>query len=407
MRFSYFVAKRLALGERNFSSFILRIGIAAIAISITVMILAIGIMSGYKKEITNKITGFNAHIVIRTLDFNESFEARPISGNAQYMDSIRNLPEVRSVQGFAQKAGIIKTPDAIEGIVLKGIGQEYDTRFLESSLRTGRLPNLSDSIPSNEILLSAYTAKKLGLDTGASITIMFVNDRDQPVRARRLKICGTFETGLDNYDKTYGVVDIRHIVRLYGWEPHMVEGIEVQIHDFDKLDFAGKRIGRMVPPEYQVITAKQLRPQIFDWLSLLDTNVIIILILMVVVAAINIITALLILILERTNMIGILKALGAQNRQIRSIFLWNASYLILLGLLIGNGVGFGLGYLQSATHLFELDPASYYLSAVPFYAPLWPMLLVNIGTFVFCLLVLLLPSQMISSIRPVKAIRFE
>ncbi|TNE78759.1 MAG: ABC transporter permease [Bacteroidetes bacterium] len=406
MRFSYFVAKRLATGEKSFSSFILRIGIAAIAISVTVMLLAIGIMRGYKTEITQKITGFNAHILIRALDFNESFEAKPISAKAAYLDEIRALPEVRSVQGFAQKAGIIKTEKAIEGIVLKGIDSSYDQHFLKESLKSGRLPQLGGE-EQDEILLSQYTARKLQLDTGDKITILFIESQDQPVRVRRLKICGIFETGLDNYDKTFGVVDLRQIRGLYAWEDSLVEGFEVQLHDFNHLDASSKAIGKIVPPEYQVVNARQLRPQIFDWLTLLDTNVVIILVLMVLVAAINIITSLLILILERTNMIGILKALGANNKQVRRIFLWNAAYLIVLGLGIGNLVGMGLGYLERYTQFFQLDPASYYLSAVPFEMPFYAWAGVNLGTFLFCMLVLLLPARMISGISPVKAIRFE
>ncbi len=407
MNFSYFTAKRLALGRKSFSSFIMRIGIAAIAVSIAVMILAIGIMDGYKEEITARITGFNAHMLIRTLDFNESYEANPIPDNEPYLDSIRAIPGIDKVQGFAQKAGIIKTEQGIEGIILKGIGHDYDTRFLNESIVKGRLPLVSDSLMQNEIMLSRFTARKLDLDTGVKINIYFVEDENAPFRIRRLKVVGIYETGLDDYDKTYGIVDLRGLRKLYGWRDNWVEGLEIQTSKFEELDRMTRLVEGQTPPQYQVMNARELRPQIFDWLSLLDTNVIIIITLMIVVAAINIITALLILILERTNMIGILKAMGASNKQIRGVFLYKAAYLILVGLLLGNGIGFGLGILQSSTGLFQLDPSSYYLSQVPFTIS-WPaMILVNIGTFLFCLLALLIPVRLVSRIQPVKAIRFE
>lgn len=407
MQFPLFTARRLALGQKSFSALIIRLGIAAVSISVAVMLLAIGIMSGYKQEITGKITGFNAHLLINALDFNESYEARPIPGNEPYLDELRKHPAVENVQVFAQKAGIIKTDEFLEGVILKGIGTDYDTRFLESSLLSGRLPVLTDSAAADEIALSRYTANKLRLDTGQKINVVFIQQQGQPVRVRRYRITGIFETGLDNYDKTYGIVDIRQVRRLYGWEENQVEGVEVRVRDFKDIDHISIELTSLVPPVYRVMNAKEIRPQIFDWLSLLDTNVAIILTLMVVVAAINIITALLILILERTNMIGILKALGASNRQVRRIFLWKAAYLIFLGLLFGNLFGLGLGFLQKYTRFMELDPGSYYLNHVPFEMDLVSLLAINAGTFLFCLLSLLLPTRMVSSIQPVKAIRFN
>ncbi|MBI1223499.1 MAG: FtsX-like permease family protein [Bacteroidetes bacterium] len=407
MQFPLFTARRLALGRGSFSALIIRLGIAAVSVSIAVMILAIGIMQGYKREITNKITGFNAHLLINAMDFNESFEAHPIPNNEPYRELLNQNPEVLNTQGFIQKAGIIKTDEFIEGIILKGIGPDYDEHFLEQTLVKGRLPVLSDSIASNEVALSRYTANKLKLDTGQKVTVIFIQQDKQPVRIRRYTITGIFETGLDNYDKTYGIVDLRQLRRLYGWKDNEVEGIEVRIKDFSRIDEVSTNLAAIVPPVYNVRNARELRPQIFDWLSLLDTNVVIILTLMILVAAINIVTALLILILERTNMIGILKALGSRDKQIRQIFIWKAGYLILLGLLYGNIAGLGLGLIQKYTGLITLDPASYYLKQVPFDIDLLPMLAINAGTFLFCLLVLLLPARIISGISPVKAIKFD
>lgn len=407
MQFPLFTARRLALGQGSFSALIIRLGIAAVSISIAVMILAIGIMQGYKREITEKITGFNAHLLINALDFNESYEAHPIPNNEEYRQILEAHPEVLNTQEFIQKAGIIKTEEYIEGIILKGIGPDYDLKFLEKTLVKGRLPILNDSLPSEELALSRFTANKLKLDTGQKVTVIFIQQDAQPVRIRRFTITGIFETGLDNYDKTYGIVDLRQLRRLYGWADNQVEGIEVRVKDFSKIDAISHELEPLVPPIYSMLNARELRPQIFDWLSLLDTNVAIILTLMIVVAAINIVTALLILILERTNMIGILKALGSRDAQIRKIFIWKAGYLILLGLLYGNLAGLGLGLLQKYTGWIELDPASYYLNHVPFDVYLWPMLAVNIGTFLFCILVLLLPARIISGISPVKAIKFD
>lgn len=407
MQFPLFTARRLAFGQGSFSSLIIRLGIAAVSISIAVMILAIGIMNGYKEEITEKITGFNAHLLINALDFNESYEARPIPENEPFRGLLDSHPEVINTQVFIQKAGIIKTEEYIEGIILKGIGADYNTHFLEQSLVKGVLPVLTDSSESNDLALSKYTANKLKLDTGQTITVVFIQQDQQPVRIRRFKVTGIFETGLDNYDKTFGILDLRQLRRLYGWGPNQVEGIEVRIKDFSRLDTISNELASLIPPIYRVKNTRELRPQIFDWLSLLDTNVIIILTLMILVAAINIITALLILILERTNMVGILKALGSRDVQIGKIFLWKAGYLILLGLFFGNLVGLGLGLTQKYSGLIKLDPASYYLNHVPFSLELWPILAINLGTFVFCILCLLLPARIISTISPVKAIQFD
>lgn len=407
MNFPLFIARRLALGQGSFSSLIIKLGIAAVSISVAVMILAVGIMQGYQREITEKITGFSSHVVVNAMDFNESFEAHPIDAHESYRAELNAHPAVENTQTFIQKAGIIKTEEFIEGIILKGIGEDYQTKFLNSSMVYGRLPVLSDSLASEELAISRFTANKLMLDTGDRIQVIFIQQSSQPVRIRKFTITGLFETGLDNYDKTFGIVDIRQMRRLYGWKDNEVEGIEVRIKDFNQLIPVTYELGQIVPPVYRVMNAMDLRPQIFDWLSLLDTNVAIILSLMITVAAINIITSLLILILERTNMIGILKALGARDKLIRRMFLWKAAYLILIGMGIGNLIGLGLGLTQHYTHLIKLDPSSYYLNHVPFDANLTPLILINVLTFLFCLVTLLLPARIVSKISPVKAIRFQ
>lgn len=407
MLFSFYTAKRISSGKGSFSSFIIKTGVAAVAISVAVMIVSIGIMQGYKKEITAKLSGFSGHLQIKALTFNESFEAIPILVNDSLIEQIGRVNRVNSVSRFAHKAGIIKSSEDIEGIILKGIDHQYPKTFLDATLKKGRLPGLSDSILLNEVMVSQYTADKMNLDTGDKITIYFVQDQNQPVRIRRLQVCGIFETGLENYDKTYGIVDLRHVSSLYNWKNGEVEGLEIQLNDFDAIEGVSVEIERHIPIKWSLTSIKEDKPQIFDWLSLLDMNVLVILILMVLVAGINMITAVAILIVERTAMIGILKALGSTNRQVIEIFLWKSALLIGLGVLIGNALGLGLGIAQQKTAFLALDPASYYLSAVPFNINYQTLFAINLGSLLICLLVLLLPARLILKISPVKAIRFN
>ena len=405
MNFSFFIAGKLALGNRKgFSRMIIRIGIAAVAISLAVMICSVAIVTGFQKEITNKVSGFGSHIRVSKLDFNNSFEGSPISRSQPFMATLRHHPGIARVQSYATKAGIIKTENDIEGIVLKGVDESYDRDFLASQLKEGRLPAFGDSVVPNEILISGNLAKKLKVKPGDKLSIYFIQE---PVRARSLVITGIYETGLEDYDKTFAVVDIRHIQRLNGWNDSLIQGLEIRIHDFSRLDEITGEVNDLIGMELRAMSIRELKPQIFDWLGLLDSNVAVILTLMALVACINMITALLILIIERTNMIGILKALGAGNGAIRNIFLVKAAYLILQGMFFGNLVALALCFYQEKSRFMKLDAESYYVSYVPVNLELAPVLLINAVTFLLCLCALLLPAMAVLRISPVKAIRFD
>lgn len=369
------------------------------------MIGSIAILTGFKTEITNKVIGFGSHIQVKALDLNESFEATPINRNQEFLGIAAKMPEVKHIQVFAYKAAIIKTETDVQGIVLKGVDTGYDWTFLKEAIVKGTVPDFSDSAAAGEgIFLSKTIADKLRLDTGDQVPLYFMQD---PVRARGLYITGIFETGLEDFDKQTALVDIRHIRRLNGWGDSLVHGFEINLTDINYMEQAGDIIDGELPPDLKAYTARELKPQIFDWLGLLDTNVIIIIILMILVSCINMITALLVLIIERTNMIGILKALGSSDAGVQRIFIFKAAYLIGQGILLGNLLGIGFCYYQLKTRIITLDPTSYYLDFVPINLELWHILLINAGAFSICLLAMLLPSLIVTRITPVKAIRFD
>lgn len=405
LNFSYYIGQRLTFkGKKTFSRLIIRIGIAGIALSIAVMIGAVAILTGFQKEISNKVIGFGSHVQVRALDMNETYEANPINRYGNYVNELRKLSKLQSLQVYAQKAAIIKTDDIVEGIVLKGVDSLYSWGFLKESLIEGKLPNFNTEFSSKEIFISKTIADKLLLKVGDKVPLYFIQE---PVRARALIISGIFETGLEDYDKAFALVDIRHIQKLNGWSDSLVHGFEINFETIDNLNATAETINEDLPPQLYAYSAVQMKPQIFDWLKLLDTNVIIIIILMVLVASINMITALLVLIIERTNMIGILKALGSNNGAIQKIFLYKAAYLIFQGLIIGNILGIGFCYFQAQTKLITLNAESYYLGFVPINIDWSAISIINIGAFVICLLAMLLPSLLVSKISPVKAIRFD
>ncbi len=368
------------------------------------MIGAVAILTGFQKEITNKVIGFGSHIQVRALDMNETYEAHPINRYGNYFDELKKLPVIKQMQVYAQKAAIIKTDDNVEGIVLKGVDSSYDWSFLQKCLINGKLPRLDGEFASKEILLSKTIANKLQLKVGDKVRLYFIQE---PVRARALTISGVFETGLEDYDNSFALVDIRHIQKLNGWSDSLVHGHEITLKSFDNLQNIADDINAELPPQLYAYSAVKMKPQIFDWLNLLDINVIIIIVLMILVASINMVTALLVLIIERTNMIGILKALGSSNAGIQKIFLYKAAYLIVQGLGIGNILGIGFCLYQAETKFITLNAESYYLSFVPINIDWTAIAIINIGAFVICLLAMILPSLMVSRISPVKAIRFD
>lgn len=414
MNFPYFIAQRLIKGRKEETSFSRPINIIAIigiATGLAVMILAVAILTGFKQEIREKIVGFGSHIQIMNFDSNISYETTPVSDTQSFIPVLKNIPGIRHVQVFATKAGIIKTDEEIQGVVLKGVGSDFDWSYFSSNIVDGTVFTVSDTARTDNVIISKKISDMLRLKTGDSFAMHFVQD---PPRMRKFTVSGIYETSLEEFDKIYVLCDIWHIKRLNGWNETMVSGFEIFIDDFDDLqaktgevrDAIGYRVAEE-ETQFKVTSIRSKYPQIFDWLNFQDINVIIIIILMLVVAGFNMISGLLILILEKTNMIGILKALGSDDKAIRKVFLYQASYLIGKGLLWGNLIGLGIAYLQLSTGIISLDPSSYFIKTVPINLELSHILILNAGTMAAIILMLLVPSQLISRISPVKAIRYD
>lgn len=414
MNTEFFIANRISREkdtQDRFSANIIGIVIFGIALGLAVMIIAISIVTGFKKEIRNKVIGFGSHIQILNYDSNLSFETRPVSSTPPFLEDIRNLPDVRHIQVFGLKAGIVKTENDIQGLVLKGVDKDYDWSFFERSLTDGRTFTVSDSVLSNEVVISSYLAKKLKLKVGDSFQMWFIQEVP---RFRKFTISGIYETSLQEFDKTYALVDLKHVQRLSDWESNQVSGLELIINDFRKLQKVTDQVDELVATTFfpdgsrvKVVNIKEKNSQIFDWLNLQDMNVMIIIILMLTVAGFNMISGLLILILDRTNMIGILKALGYKNINIRRIFLFQSAYIILKGLFWGNLLGIVICLLQQKLEIIKLDPVSYYLTTVPVNLDPLNIIALNAGTIFMIMLSLLLPSMLITRISPAEAIRFN
>jgi lipoprotein-releasing system permease protein len=410
----FFIAKRLNSQKENrkrFPGTIMGIAVFGIALGLAVMLVAISIVTGFKEEISNKVIGFGSHIQILNYDSNVSFETNPIDASPEFLPRIKNIEGVKHLQVFGLKAGIVKTQNDIQGLVLKGVGQDYDWSFFDKSMLEGSSFRMNNDTVSNSIIISSFLAKKLKLKPGDSFQMWFIQDTP---RFRKFIVSGVYETSLQEFDKTFALVDIRHIQRLSGWGENQISGLEMIVTDFKDINRISAEVDEIVSTSFfedgsrlKVLNIVEKYPQIFDWLNLQDINVMVIIILMLVVAGINMISGLLIIILDRTNMIGILKALGTTNRSIRHIFLYQSAYLILKGLLWGNILGISLCLLQKYFGIIHLDPTSYYLTTVPVNINLINIFLLNAGTVIAILTFLILPSMMISRISPAESIRFK
>jgi lipoprotein-releasing system permease protein len=410
----FFIARRLILDKetkKSISRSMLTISVIGVALSLAVMIIAVAVVTGFKNEITQKIVGFGSHIQILNFDSNESYETQPISKNQEFLDQLRSQPYIANLQIFATKAGIIKTKTEIQGVVLKGIGSDFDWTFFINYIIEGTHFIVRDSARTEKVLISKYIANLLKLGVGDNFIMYFVQD---PPRMRRFEVSGIYETSLEEFDRTFVIADIRHIQRLNDWSDDQISGFEITVNDFQNLEDLTYRVMNIVGYGFEedgsrlkVINIIEKYPQIFDWLNLQDMNVLIILILMLVVAGINMVSGLLILILDRTNMIGILKALGTANLSIRRIFLYQAGYLIIKGLFWGNLMGITICLIQKYFEILKLDQTSYYLTAVPINLNIFHLLGLNIATCVIILLIITIPSLVISRISPAKAIRFN
>lgn len=414
MNLELFIARKIHFskeGDRKVTSPAVRIAMIGIALGLAVMILSVAIVVGFKKEVRNKVIGFGSHIQITNFDNNSSYESTPIAVSDTLLEELQAFPGIRHVEAFATKTGILKTDSDFQGIVLKGVDANFDWTFFQKNLKEGEVFTIHPDTMTTDVLISQYLANLLTLKAGDSFLTYFVQD---DVRARKFRITGIYETGFVDYDKLFVIADIKQIRRLNGWDKDQVSGLELVVDNYDHLDQTAEelyfnlaekkdRIGNT----YYTRSVKELNPMIFSWLNVLDINVVVILILMLSVAGFTMISGLLIIILERTNMIGILKALGENNASIRKIFLYVSFFLIGKGMLWGNMIGISLCLIQSYFHVIQLDPSIYYLDAVPVDISLVSLLLLNTGTLLASMLMMLGPSFLITKIDPARSIRFE
>ena len=406
LNIEYFIAKRISVkSERTFSKLIVRIAIAGVMLSLAVMMLSVAIIKGFKTEIQDKVRGFVGDVRVFKLDLNNSFELAPFEPSAKTLAALRDNPDVAYFSPYSTKPAIISANDEVEGINFKGIDETYNWDYINQYLISGRTIDFTDSTKATQqVLISNYTAKRLKLKLGDDFIMHFVQD---PPRKRKFKIVGIYNVGVEEIDKSFAIGHINIIRRLNNWKPTEIGGIEVRIKNFSQLDRVASQLYNKLDLNLRSESVRAYFPNIFTWLSLLDVNTKVLLILMLIVGVINMITALLIMILERTNMIGVLKAFGMSDYSIIKIFLYNAAYLVGIGLLLGNILGLGLSFLQLYTHVFQLDQGSYYLNYVPIELHFMDVFLLNVATLLICLIVLVIPSLLVSKISPLKAIRFK
>lgn len=415
MNVPYFLARRIYAdndNQKKVSRPAVRIAIIGVAVGLAVMIVSVCVVLGFKHAIRDKVVGFGSHIQVAEFSMLQQGSDSPIEVDDSVMNVLQHIEGVKHVQRFAMKQGILKTDSDFLGVAFKGVGPEFDSTFIHQHLLEGAVPKFSDKSSGNKILVSKVMADKLKLTCGSRIFAYFIDDSG--VRTRRFTIAGIYQTNLTQYDNVMCYVDLYTAVKLNGWQEDMASGAELQVDHFDKLDEVENRVVKLVNRTtdkygntYSSKIIKELSPQIFSWLDLLDLNVWIILIIMMAVAAVTMISGLLIIILERTQMIGLMKALGARNPMVRHTFMWFAAFIIGRGLLWGNMIALALVALQYFTGIVKLDPATYYVSSVPVEVNVLFVVLLNIGTLLISLLVLIGPSFLISHIHPAKTMTYE
>lgn len=406
-----FIARRLLKGSEahSVSVPIVRIALAGIALGVCVMLLSIFIITGFKKEITDKVTGFSAHLTVTSYGNPASYAGEKISATDTLTGALKEIEGVASYHNFVTKPAILKSKKEIHGVVLYGVDSAYDAGFFRENLKTGKVPEFSGGRASDDILLSSGVAAMLDVKTGDKVQAHFVQE---PPRVRVFTVAGVYDTGFKEYDDVFVLCDIRHLQKLNGWRGDEVSGIAVNINDIACLPEVYDEMDRTLPLEsgndfYKIETLYDKVPAIFDWLELLNMNVWVILVLLVMVAGFNMVSGLLILILDKTSLIGILKALGYKNVNLRKLFLYLSAGLIGKGMLWGNVLAFLLGALQYHFHWVRLDPVTYYMDTVPVNFNGWYVLWLNLGVLVVSVAMLVVPTILISHIRPIKAIRFE
>lgn len=414
MNLELFIAKRIHFekkSKKTVSRPAVFIAMLGIAIGMAVMILSVAVVVGFKKEIREKVIGFGGHVRVTNYDANASYETQPIAFPTDLREQISQTRHVRTVSEFATKPGIVKTDDDFQGVVVKGVGADFDWNFFAQNLLSGEVPAYRNDTTVNEVLVSKILSDKMRLKTGDSFLTYFVQDK---VRVRKFEVSGIYSTGFKEYDNAFILADIHHVQKLNGWKKNEVSGLEVNIDDYAHLDNCAEDIyflcGNRFDENgaaYYVQTIREVSPEIFNWLDLLDMNVWVILVLMISVAGFNMLSGLLILILEKANMIGVLKSMGAQNYSIRKIFLYQSAFLVLRGMFWGNVVGLSLCLLQKVFGVVALDAEVYYLSVVPIHLTFVHWLLLNVGTFVISVLMMVVPSYMVAKITPARSMRFD
>jgi len=406
LSFASFISSRISFkSNRTYSKLIVRIAIIGIMLSLGVMILSVAIIRGFKQEIRQKLRGFAGDIQVQNYDNNNSYQASPIHMDNDFVKKIRSSSLFTNIAPTVIKPGIIKTKTEIEGVVIKGVNKDYDWTFFKKMMVSGKVIDFADTADAQkQVMISSYTASRLKLKVGDKFLMYCVQES---LRKRPFYVKGIFDVGVEEVDKTFVIGDLSLLVKLNNWDADEIGGYQLQVADFDKLNTANDFLADKMPLKLKSYTVTESYPTIFVWLSELDLNAEVMLILMILVGTINMISALLIIILERTSMIGILKAMGAKNWTIQKIFLYNASYLVGIGLVLGNVFGLGISLFQHRTHFFTLDEASYYMKFVPMQLHWSDVLLLNLGTMVICILVLIIPSMLVAKISPVKAIRFK
>lgn len=417
MDVNLYIARRIFSAKENRNSLshrIVNIALLGIVLGLVVLILSVAIVTGYKSEVGRKVIGFGSHLQIVNLDSNESFETSPISQNQPFLPGLKNIEGVRHVQVFATKPGIIRTGNEIQAVVLKGIGPDFDWSFFLENKVAGEPFQVQDTVKSNKIWISQQMAGLLSAKIGDNLAMFFVNSSEVVPRQRKFELAGIYKTSLEEFDRMFVLADINHVRKLNNWTADEVSGFEVLVSDFSQLSLQEKSVGSLLlrytkpdAPVLQVVSIREKYRQIFDWLGLLDMNVWVILTLIVLVAGFNMVSSLLVIILERTQMIGILKAMGARNWSIRKVFLYFSVMLILKALVLGNIIGVGICLVQQYTHVFKLDASSYYLEYVPVNLSVVHLVLLNLGIVLITTLMLVLPSYFIAKVSPEKIIRFE
>ena len=414
MNLEYFIANRTAhQAASDKPNVMVRIATASVAIGVAVMIVTMAVVMGFKEEIARKMSGFTSHVQLTYIRSSNSLESAPIQRSENIEEMIRSMEGFRAMSVYALKGGVIKSNEGVAGLVLKGVDGDYDYSFFAEALVEGVLPRVADSVRYKASLLPKVVADRLNLAVGDRVEMLFVESDALP-RRDRFKVCGLFSTGMDEMDKTLALTDIRNVQRLSGWDEQTISGYEISVSDFSHVEeFADTLNNNLLfeggddATNLVAMSVKQLYGTLFNWLKTHDINALVIIIIMIVVALFNMMSALLIMVLERTRMVGVLKALGMDNSSLQRIFLYQASFLVVRGMVWGNVVGIGICLLQKWTHILKLDAAGYMLSEVPIALDWWWLAALNIGSLAIIVLTLTLPTRIISSVRPEEAMRYE